>query len=321
MKLTATSHPPFHKGRGKPHALAANDPSTEGLHMLPAVTVTCFLLSYSIALLLEIVRLAVRFPGRNIVLLAMLVLGWIAHTLFLINQLYAGIVATAQPQLLSSWFEWVMLLAWGVATAYVVLLIRNLQTAVGIFLLPLLFALILLGLSLRDGAPFAPETTFGLWRIIHGVSLLVGTMFICFGLAFGTMYLVQSHRLKSKRPANKLLRLPTLEFLQSMNRMSLFVSMVSLGVGMISGVAMNLYSAGGMSWFSGGIVFTFALFLWSLVAAVMEFTASSSLGGRRTAYLAIANFIFLMVVLGIVLFSSHGQGSATGDSSQTEVSA
>lgn len=122
-------------------------------------------------------------------------------------------------------------------------------------------------------------------------------------------------------PRKQIARPPTLEFLQSMNRMSLFVSMVSLGVGMISGVAMNLYSAGGMSWFSGGIVFTFALFLWSLVAAVMEFTASSSLGGRRTAYLAIANFIFLMVVLGIVLFSSHGQGSATGASSQTEVSA
>ena len=76
---------------------------------------------------------------------------------------------------------------------------------------------------------------------------------------------------------------------------------------MISGVAMNVGEDGKIAWLSGGIVFTFALFIWSLVAAIMEVASQSSLGGRRTAYLAIANFVFLLVVLGIVLFSSHGQ--------------
>ncbi len=289
--------------------------------MFPAVTVTCFLLSYSLALLLELIRLVARFPGRHLVLLVMLGLGWIAHSLFLMNQLYADVVDSTRPHLLANWFEWIMLLAWGLATAYLILLIRNLQTAIGIFLVPLVLGLIVLGLSQRGGAPFTPETAIGLWRIIHGVSLLVGTMFICFGVAFGTMYLLQSKRLKSRRPASKFLRLPTLEFLQSMNRLSLFVSVVSLGLGMISGAAMNLNAVGGISWFSGGIIFTLALFVWSLVAAVMELTARSSLGGRRTAYLAIANFVFLIVVLAIMLFSSHGQAPATGASPRTEVSA
>jgi hypothetical protein len=39
----------------------------------------------------------------------------------------------------------------------------------------------------------------------------------------------------------------------------------------------------------------------------MEFSTSSSLGGRRSAYLVIANFVFLAIVLGFVLFSSHAQ--------------
>jgi hypothetical protein len=275
--------------------------------MLPGVTVTCFLLSYLIALLLELSRLAVRFPGRNVILIGFLGLGWIAHTVFLVNQLSAGVGGGNSPQWLSSWFQWAILGAWGLAGTYLFLLIRNPQTATGVFLSPPILALIVLAMVVRDSPPFSPETTASLWRTIHGASLLVGTMFICFGVAFGAMYLVQSRRLKSKLRPSRGFSLPTLEFLQSMNRLSLFVSVIGLGLGMISGVAMNVGEDGKIAWLSGGIVFTFALFIWSLVAAIMEVASKSSLGGRRTAYLAIANFVFLLIVLGIVLFSSHGQ--------------
>ncbi len=274
--------------------------------MLPGVTVTCFLLSYVIALLLELSRMAVRFPGRNLILIGMLGLGWLAHTLFLVNQLSGG-AGGASPLWLSSWFQWAILGAWGLAGTYLFLLIRNPQSAIGVFLTPPILALIVLAVVVRNSPPFSPETTVGVWRVIHGVSWLVGTMFICFGVAFGAMYLVQSRRLKSKRRPSKGFSLPTLEFLQSMNRMSLFVSVIGLGLGMISGVAMNVGEDGKIAWLSGGIVFTFALFIWTLVAAIMEVASQSSLGGRRTAYLAIANFVFLLLVLGIVLFSSHGQ--------------
>ena len=276
--------------------------------MLPGVTVTCFLLSYLIALLLELSRLAVRFPGRNAILIGILALGWVAHTLFLVNQLSVGPGGNSpSPQWLSSWFQWSILGAWGLAGAYLFLLIRNPQSALGVFLTPPILVLIVLAMIVRDAPPFSPETTVGLWRSIHGVSLLVGTMFICFGVAFGAMYLVQSRRLKSKLRPTKGFSLPTLEFLQSMNRMSLFVSVIGLGLGMVSGVALNVGKDGTIAWLSGGILFTVALFIWSLVAAIMELTSQSSLGGRRTAYLAIANFVFLLVVLGIVMLSSHGQ--------------
>ena len=275
--------------------------------MLPGVTVTCFLLSYLIALLLELSRLAVRFPGRNVILIGIFGLGWVAHTLFLVNQLSTGAGPDTSPQWLSSWFQWAILGAWGLAGIYLFLLIRNPQSAIGVFLTPPILALIVLAMVVRNSPPFSPETTASLWRSIHGVSELVGTMFICFGVAFAAMYLVQSRRLKSKLRPSKGFSLPTLEFLQSMNRMSLFFSVIGLGLGMISGVAMNVGEDGKIAWLSGGIVFTYALFLWSLVAAIMEVTSSSSLGGRRTAYLAIANFVFLLIVLCIVLLSSHGQ--------------
>lgn len=275
--------------------------------MLTGVTVSCFLLSYLLTLVFEFGRLVVKLPGRHILPLVMLGLGIFAHSVYLFNHLYSEPLVGAQPQLLSSWFQWITLGAWGLAFAYLVLLIRNPQTSVGLFLAPLILLVLWLALSLRNAAPFQPETTVSLWRSIHGVSLLVGTMFICFGLAFGAMYLFQSHRLKSRLPKWKFIRLPALEFLQSMNRMSLFVSVLGLGMGLISGIVLNLNQKGHIAWFSSGIVVSVALFVWSLAAAVMEIR-SRSLGGRRAAYLAIANFVFMIVVLALVLFSSHAQG-------------
>ncbi len=195
----------------------------------------------------------------------MLALGWLAHTFFMINQLSGTNATMPLPaQWLSSWFQWAILGAWGLAGAYLFLLIRNPQSAIGVFLVPLVLVLIVLAILVRNAPPFSPETTASVWRIIHGVSLLVGTMFNCFGLAFGLMYLIQSRRLKSKARPNKGFSLPTMEFLQSMNRMSLFVSVIGLGLGLVSGVAMNVGEDGRIAWFSGGIVFSFALFAWSL---------------------------------------------------------
>lgn len=275
--------------------------------MLSGVTVTCFLLSYVVALLMEASRVFLKVPGRNLMLVGMLSAGLLAHSIFLANQLSWTGMEGDSPQLLSNWFQWVVLGAWGLAVACLILTLRNPTGSMGLFLIPMILALIGLALLLRQADPFQPETTINVWRVIHGVSLLVGTMFISLGLAFGGMYLIQSHRLKSKRRKPAKFKLPTLEFLQSMNRLSLFSSAIGLALGLVSGVILNVHREGHIAWFSGGIVFTFALFAWSFIAAMTELASSSSLGGRKSAYLVIANFVFLTVVLAIVLFSSHGQ--------------
>lgn len=273
--------------------------------MFSGVTVSCFLLSYLIVLAMEASRFFGKLPGRNLLLMCMLAAGFLAHSLFLIDQFTSR--DSGNAQLLANWFQWSVLAAWGLALAYLVLTVRNANGSFGLFLVPLILALIGLGLLQRDSVPFNAETTVSVWRVIHGVSLLVGTMFICFGAAFGIMYLIQSWRLKNKRKSRSPLRLPTLEFLQSMNRLSLCATAVALTVGFLSGVILNASQGGQIAWFSSGILTTGALFVWSLVASTIELAARGSLGGRRSAYLVLANFVFLLLVLGIVLFSSHGQ--------------
>lgn len=268
---------------------------------------SCFLLSYLLVLVFEAARIYLKFPGRNVLLVSALVLGLIAHSLFIFNQFSMVTPVGSPPQLLSNWFQWAMLGAWGLALTCLILTIRNPNGSIGLFLIPLVLTLIGLGLLLRGAPPFHPETTVNLWRVIHGVGLLVSTMFIALGLAFGSMYLIQSYLLKSRRAMRSRIKLPTLEFLQSMNRLSIFASLSGLAIGLISGIVLNFNREGQIAWFSGGIMFTFALFVWVLVAAIWELASRGALGGRRSAYLAIANFVFMVLVLAVVLYGSHGQ--------------
>ncbi len=279
--------------------------------VLAGVTVSCFLLSYLLVLLFEAARIYLKYPGRNLLVVGMLVVGLIAHSIFLINQFSLGALADERPQLLSNWFQWAVLGAWGLAVAGLILTIRNPNGSIGLFLMPLVLTLIGLGLLLRDAAPFHPSTTVNLWLGIHGVGLVVSTMFIALGFAFGVMYLVQSYRLKTRKLSRIRIKLPALDFLQSMNRLSIFASSIGLAIGLISGIILNFNREGQISWINGEIVFAFALFAWVLVAAILELTSRGALGGRRSAYLVIANFAFMVLALALVLYGSHGQSAPT----------
>ncbi|MCA9128295.1 MAG: hypothetical protein KDB22_14485 [Planctomycetales bacterium] len=280
--------------------------------MLTGVSVSCFLLSYVIALVLEASRFLFKMPGRSFALVAMLAVGLFAHSIFLVNQFFFGTTAPL-PQL-SNWFQWAVLGAWGLSIACLILTFRNPNRSIGLFLIPIILGLLGVAQLSRDMAPFKPDGLVEFWPIIHGVSLLVAVMFNCLGLAFGSMYLVQSSRLKKKTVARRQLRLPALEFLRWMIRLSLYTSTIGLALGLISGIVLNLRNDGQAMWFSGGVVFTFALFTISLAGTLAETLPSRRLGGRQSAYLVIANFLFLVIVLGLVLISSHGQTAVQSDS-------
>jgi hypothetical protein len=188
---------------------------------------------------------------------------------------------------------------------------RNPSGNVGLFVIPMVLALIGIAALVRDYQPFDTWSAKTLWGQVHGVSLLLSTMFIFQGFAFGSMYLVQSYRLKNKSKTRRLLKLPALEFLQSINRMNLFASATALGIGMLSGILLNLSRGDRASWIGGGVLISLALFVWALVAALIESTSQSSLGGRRGAYLSIASFAFLVVVLLFVMLSTHGQSAGS----------
>jgi hypothetical protein len=163
----------------------------------------------------------------------------------------------------------------------------------------------------RDAAPFPAGRAVNIWRIVHGMTLLLGTTAVVFGFATGLMYLLQSYRLKHKLPPGGRFRLPTLEWLQKFNREALILSTCFLAIGLLSGVVLKLIGAGNVAWHDPVVLSSGVLFLWLVVVTVFESVYKPARQGQKVAYLTLANFVFLGLALYFVLFGSHASAPAT----------
>ena len=292
---------------------------------LSGISVTCFVGSYLIAMGLELTRPVFRLPARTALIGGFTVAGLIAQAVYLVmlanpQQAVDGTPIGNDVGLLADWYSWSLLLAWAVALAYLVLFLRRPDTTIGYFLLPPVLGLILLALAVDDWEPFNRQRAAGFWRTIHGMSMLVGAAIVLIGFLAGIMYLVQSARLKRKRRGSSGLKLPTLEWLQGLNRAALVASMIAVAVGTLAGVVMNLNASGSVAWTSRGIVLPLVLLLWLVAATTIEFLYRPARQGRKIAYLTLASFGFLVLAMSGVLGSGHGAVGKKENNSQEQSS-
>lgn len=273
--------------------------------MLSGITITCFAASYAVALALEVSRFFLRARARMAITVGFTLAGLLAHSIYLYS--LAAAELPLQAGVLSSWYDWCLLAAWVLAVAYVGLVIRRPSNTVGLFLLPLVLGLIGFAQLCADLPPFPRAQAASIWRLVHGGSLLVGTVAVSLGFATGVMYLVQSYRLKHKLPPRPGLRLPTLEWLKRFNIESLWISTGLVAVGVISGVLLNLTRRTGAALWTDPVVVTSSLLLlWLLVVMLFESFYRPAREGRKVAYLTIGSFVFLGLALFFVLFGQHG---------------
>lgn len=272
--------------------------------MIAGITITCFTASYLLALGAEIARFGFRARVRTWLNVAFALAGLLAHTLYLWKR--ANEALQLNVPLFSGWYDWCLLAAWILAAAYVSLMLRHAENAVGLFLLPLILALIILAVSMGDQARFSRTEALGLWRTVHGSALLTGTVAVTLAFGAGIMYLVQSYRLKKKLPTQQGIRLPSLEWLQRFNLRSLWISTGLLAVGLISGIALNsIKSTNVIAWSDPVIISSGILFLWLLSASLFEAFYKPARQGRKVVYLTVASFIFLALAFGFVLKGEH----------------
>ena len=116
---------------------------------------------------------------------------------------------------------------------------------------------------------------------------------------------MQSYRLKHKLPPREGFRLPSLEWLQRVSERSLFVSVFLLAAGLLSGIILNLVKHGrrddALPWTDPVVWISGVLLLWLIAVALFNSLYKPSRQGRKVAYLTVASFVFLAMVLGIVL--------------------
>ncbi len=280
--------------------------------MLAGINIVCFTASYAVALALECSRLAFRSGLRGAVMLAFGGAGLLAHTLYLVERARAN-----QTAPLSSGYDWYLVAAWVLAATYLYLTLAHPKASIGLFVLPLVLALIAVGVLWADPQPFALSRAVRLWGMIHGLFLLLGTVAVLVGFVAGLMYLLQASRLKHKRPSGRGVQLPSLEWLERWNSRALFYSGWLFGVGVLSGVVLNLvshrYDRQTVPWSDPVVLFGLATALWLVVAAGFNLLYQPARQGRKVAYLTVASFCFLVVMLGVSLFSqSQHRGSLRG---------
>jgi ABC-type transport system involved in cytochrome c biogenesis permease subunit len=265
--------------------------------MLSGITILCFTASYAVALAMEVTRLFFRMPVRFFLIMGFMIAGLFAHTVHLWHRAQTGLAAGVP---LSSWYDWSLLAAWILTVLYLGWAIRRPQSPVGLFMLPIILAVIGMAYSLKNAQTFLRDQALQVWGLAHGVLLMMGVVVVSFGFVAGLMYLVQSYRLKHKLQANTLLRLPSLEWLQQANKYMLFHSLFLIVLGMGAGIVMNLIRTAGQGfvpWSDPVVISSGVLVAWLLASAIFEWTYKPAQQGRKVAYLTVANFAFLAIVL------------------------
>ena len=272
--------------------------------ILSEVTITCFFASYLVVLVLELLRLAGRVPGRGLLVIVMMSVGLFTHFCYLLFRASEG--PTHEAGLWATWTDWSLLLAFGLAVCSFTLHLRRPDTVVSFFFLPAVMAMIALAVTVRDRPSFSRTEATEVWRSIHGLAMMLGSAAVLVGFLAGVMYLIQSRRLKQHR-AGSLLKLPTLETLGRLNRRSLIFSTIAVGVGVIAGVVMNLNRWGSIGWTDGGVLLSTLLLGWLIAASLLEHWYPPAKQGRKAVYLTLASLGFLILAMFGVLSTEHGQ--------------
>lgn len=284
---------------------------------LSRITVFCFAASYTVALGLEAAALVGRrggllaatlSGGRRWALIGFTVAGLFANVAYLVMQ--AG--STATP--LSSPADWCLLAGAVLAAVYLAVTLAHTQWSVGLFLLPVVLALIGLASTASD-QPISADRASLFWGLAHGWLLVAAAASVSIGFVAGLMYLVQSWRLRQKLPPGEGLTLPSLEWLERISGRSLALSVWLTAGGFVSGLVLTRLSRGAVDGYSlltdPVIVTSAALLGWLVVAAAFRGAYPPARSGRRVAYLTVAAFGFLAITLVSLALrgANHGRSS------------
>jgi ABC-type uncharacterized transport system permease subunit len=278
--------------------------------MLARIEILCFAASYAVALAAELARLVrthERIAWERFIALGFAGSGFIAQTMFLAHRA----LATTAP--LSSAFDWYLVAAWALTVIYLYLGIAHPRYPIGIVLLPLILGLVGAATYLADREPFPSTQATRVWGAIHGGFLAAGTVAVMVGFAAGSMYLLQAHRLKRKLPPWRRMQLPSLEWLGRVNVRAMVVAVLTLSIGVLSGVILNLVNRGQqdeLPWTDPVVLSSIITIVWLVTAALFIVVYRPARQGRKVAYLTLVSFAFLLLALAVALLVETQHGAA-----------
>lgn len=183
------------------------------------------------------------------------------------------------------------LFGWMLGIAYLALLLRHRERAIGPFLIPfvVLFSAVGLLIPFRASAP-RPETQ-GVLFAFHVTLAILGYAAFTLSFVLSLLYLIQSRQIRRAKTGVLFSRLPALEVIGRMNRTAVSIGLSSLLVSVLLGAAWaHRVWKGVFDAKLGFAVFTL------LVYGLLLWMDRRGWKGQRVAFLSIVGF-------GLVIFS------------------
>ena len=290
------------------------------MEFLLQVNLTCFLLSYIVAFVAEVVQL-VRARSRALqttVFVAALI-GLIAHSAYLI----ARFQSSGLPPLVGSSHDWLLVVAW-LGVVLLLLLTFRTKSSQAIFLLPIVVALILLAITV-NATPSATQRTDSVlwWIMLHASSLAVGIGFVVSATGSALMYLLQYRKLHGRFAWVSRLRLPSLERLTAINYWLVLSCYPLFTIGLFTGffLAENALKENDGLWREPIVWGTIVVWLMMTVHMIWLFQKEDQTGlmvARRTF---LASALMLLTIFGLTFVTGgiHSESGPAEDSDSPEI--
>jgi ABC-type uncharacterized transport system permease subunit len=254
--------------------------------VLQGVTILCFAASYAVALGLELLTLWRPGAVRRWVILVCAAAGFFAHSVYL---LHLGLPLRGEVDSL-------LALSWILTVFYLVGSIHHRRLAWGVFVLPVVLALVLVAWITPDTDTAAQsQTASSLWVWLHTAFMLLGAVGLCVAFMASVMLLVQSARLRHKKLPGDGSRLLSLERLETMNRRAIDLAFPLFTFGLALGFVLLASTPRPLSIFDPKILATAVLWLMFLV--VWYLRHGLHLRGRRVAWWTVLAFVLLVWAL------------------------
>lgn len=223
-------------------------------------------------------------------------IGCLLHT----GALTARLVQTGHVPLTNlpevmAFFSWLLILA------FLALMYGSRLPLLGMLVLPLAFMTLYPAARLLEESPPLNPTLQGIWLGIHASLSLLGVAALTVAGLAGMLYLIEERLLKTKRLIALSESLPSLGFLDDLNRLTVSLGFALLTLGMLTG-AIWAADAWGSFWaLNPKLNATFMTWVFYLV--MLYGRASRGWRAKKAAYLAVIGLVGVFLTFtGVSLF-------------------
>jgi ABC-type uncharacterized transport system permease subunit len=232
-----------------------------------------------------------RGPGRGGRLATWGVrIGWLAQTALLIAQ---AVDADGFPW--GTWAGALNLFVWLVVSAYLIWGCRPRYRLLGLTVMPLAASLLVLAWA-GGGTGAGVRGDAGIPLALHAGFMLAGLAGFTVAAGMAGLFLWEEWRLKRRDARLLRLRVPPLATLDRLAARAALVALALLSIGMLLGLA-----SFGRGDLDAAVVVTVAI--WVLNAVLLVLRRTAGLRGRRAAWLLLAGFALVGVVLPLTHFA------------------